>query len=67
VPFGSLRKEFLIPGRKSVLGLNWEGKTMDEKVKDNIILFQHIKYYNEIGLDGNVYRYTRTSCLNCND
>jgi len=29
-PLGSLREEFLIPGRKFVPGRNWRGKAVDE-------------------------------------
>jgi len=31
VPLGSLREEFLIPGRKFVPVRNWRRKAMDEK------------------------------------
>jgi len=30
-PLGSLREEFLIPGRKFVPGRNWRGKVVSEK------------------------------------
>jgi len=30
-PLGSLREEFLIPGRKLVPGRSWGGKAVDEK------------------------------------
>jgi len=30
-PLGSLREEFLIPGRKFVPGINWGEKAADEK------------------------------------
>ena len=47
-PFGSLREEFLIPGR------NWGGKAVEVFIP--ISLFQHIKkLHSEVGWDWNVY------------
>jgi len=31
MPLGSLREEFLIPGRRFVAGRNWGGEAVDEK------------------------------------
>jgi len=56
VPLGSLREEFLIPGRKFVPGRNWGGKALDVKTLSFYYLFiQHRKLHSEISLDGNVY------------
>jgi len=45
VPTGSLREEFLIPGRKFVPGRNWGGRDVDEKYYCFYYLFiQHIKF-----------------------
>jgi len=43
-PLGSLREEFLIPGRKFVPGRNWGGKAVNEKTKNIIFIYStHIK------------------------
>jgi len=37
-PLGSLKEEFLIPGRRFVPGKNWRGKAVDDK---NLFLLLH--------------------------
>ena len=66
-PLGSLREEFLIPGRKYVLGSNWGGKGMDEKGLNFYHLFINtLKLHKEVGSEfrWECLQYARSSCFN---
>jgi len=56
MPLGSLREEFLIPGRRFVAGRNWGGEAVDEKnlTFSLVVYLTHIKLHSEVGLHGNI-------------
>jgi len=63
-PLGSLREEFLIPGRNFVPGRNWGGKAVDEKTLSFYYYFiQHIKTVRLGWFRCECLHYASTSCF----